>query len=894
MTMRRRALSIRPGSALGIFVIVALTATIAAAAGQIFATGLGAPGPGRFAAVDAVVRASPTIKLGSGDDADSVDVQRSALLPVSALDRVAALPGVRSATGDVAFPVAVIGHDGQPLPSQGGGPADGHGWPSAALTPYRLQAGTAPRGPDDVVLDAGLARAGHLHVGDRVKAVTPVGTSTLRLSGVVAASPAQQKRQSAVFFTEAAAEQRSGLGAGYNAIGVYANAGVDQHELRQQIGEAVAAASGAGAGQAAPSGASASGAGAGQAAPGDPAQASEPAAPQVLDHRDASKADAGDPRAYDRVELIALVASSGGITLGIAVFVLAGTIAFAVERRRREVALIRAIGATPGQARRMLMAETGMLGLLGGIAGCVGAALVASPFAHALTSVGVAPDGFTVTPSWIPYAIGAGAGVVVSLLATVVAAHRALAVRPGEALVAAALPQRRLGVARALLGLAAIGGGVTLLIVLSSMTLDFAPLTAFLFIAGVALLGPLLVGWPAAFAGRALLPFGGAGFLAGSALRNGRFRAGAVGAAIALVVALAGVQVVGLATAQRAGQTTSAERVRAERVLVARAGDGLPPSVAARAARVPGATVAPMVSTQVALLDKHLTNMGDPWDAAGLEPTTSTHALDLGVTAGSLARLSDGPRSRGADAAIADVAVSDTLARHDDVRVGRVLDARLADATPARLRVVAIYRRSNGLGDVVLPRQLALAHATAPLDSAVFVASDRDRDGGDGRDGRAVDRALRTIASATPSVAVNTRADYLAGVKAQGQADARAQWVVAVLMIGVAVLAAFNTGAMAAAERRRELVLARLSGALRRQVVGALTLEAIVTTLAGLAVGAAVVLASLAGVGSDPTGGPLVVPWRDAGLVLAGAAALGLVGMLLPAALLGRGRLTSV
>jgi ABC-type lipoprotein export system ATPase subunit len=95
-------------------------------------------------------------------------------------------------------------------------------------------------------------------------------------------------------------------------------------------------------------------------------------------------------------------------------------------------------------------------------------------------------------------------------------------------------------------------------------------------------------------------------------------------------------------------------------------------------------------------------------------------------------------------------------------------------------------------------------------------------------------------------------------------------------------------------ERRRELVLARLGGATRAQVAAALTLESLVTTLTGIGIGAAVVFASLAGAGSDPDGGPLVIPWDQAGLVIAGAAAIGLIGTLVPAALVGRARLTAL
>jgi putative ABC transport system permease protein len=488
--------------------------------------------------------------------------------------------------------------------------------------------------------------------------------------------------------------------------------------------------------------------------------------------------------------------------------------------------------------------------------------------------VGLAPNGFAVTPHWIPYAIATAVGAVVALLATLVAARRALGVRPAEVLVESELPQRRMGRLRTLLGLVALGGGVTLVVVLSSGALSYATLAAFCFMTAVALLAPVVVGWPVALAGRPLLAGGGAGFLAGSAFQNGRFRVGAVAAAIALVVALAGTQVLSLATAQRATEHATAQRVQADRILVARAGDGLPPSVAEAAAKLPGATAAGMVSTDVFLLDRDLTHEGESWKAAGLDPAATRGTLDLDVRAGSL----DAVRGNR-------VAISDTLADDGGVRLGRVLHARMADATPTRLRVVAIYRRANGIGDIVLPHELALAHADAALDSAVYVTSGRDPE---------VARGLDAIVRAVPTAVVRSHAAYLGDVRAQGQETARAQWVIVALMIAISVMAAVNTGAMAAAERRRELVLARLCGATRGQVAGALTLEALLTTLAGIGVGIVVVLASLARAGSDPGGGPLVVPWEQASLVLGGAFVLGLIGTLVPAALVGRARLTAL
>jgi putative ABC transport system permease protein len=823
------------------FVMIALTAIVTVLAGQVMATALGAPGAGRFAAADAVVRAHATVTLGRGDNAETVTVQRSALLPPAAVRRVSAVSGVAAATGDVAFPVAVIGRDGSPLPSRGGVPAYGHGWPSAILTPYRLTRGRAPAAPSQIVLDEQLARAGHLSIGDRVRVIAPTGPVVLRVVGVAAASSAQEALRSSVFVTQTEAQALSGLGGGFDAIAVRARPGVDGAALRTRIHDAV----GGGA--------------------------------QVLDHRHASAADAGDPSALNRVELVAVVASGGGITLGIAVFVLAGMVAFAAQGRRREIALLRAVGATPGQVRWMLVREIALIGLLAGVAGCLAGSALLGVAADALRTVGLAPDGFAVAPNWIPYAIGGAVGVAVALLATLLAAHRALAVRPGEALLQASVPARRLSVVRLLLGFVALGGGLTLVVVLSSQALAFATLAAFCFTIAVALLGPVALGWPAALAGWALARLGGgSGFLAGTALASGRFRIGAVGAAVALVVALAGTQVVDLATARHATERVTAARVLAPQVIAPRGGGGLPPSVAADVARLPGARAVGVVTTDVFLLDRGLVgNSGEGWHAAGLDPGAAAGLLDLGIVSGSLGAVRGDSHS---------VAVSETVARAGGLHVGDVLHALMADATPESLRVAAIYRRANGLGDVVLAHGLALAHAAAALDAEVFV----------GRGGPSVERGLRAIVRRVPTALLRSRSAFLGDVRVADEQNARAQWLIAALMIGIAMMAAFNTGAMAAAERRRELVLARLSGATRRQVVGALTLESLLIALAGVGVGVGIVFASLASAGSDPTGGPLVVPLGQAALVLGGAGMLGVIGMLVPAAVIGRVRLTAL
>src|SRR5215218_10049824 len=86
----------------GAFVAIWLAVTLAYAAGLLMTAALSAPGPGRFAAADAVVRADPTVALGG--DLGGVDVIPAPTLDGGVVERAAAVPGVARAVGDVAFP----------------------------------------------------------------------------------------------------------------------------------------------------------------------------------------------------------------------------------------------------------------------------------------------------------------------------------------------------------------------------------------------------------------------------------------------------------------------------------------------------------------------------------------------------------------------------------------------------------------------------------------------------------------------------------------------------------------------------------------------------------------------------------------------------------------------
>ncbi len=210
-TLRARRATLAGG-----FIAIWLAVTVAYATGLLMTGALSSPGPGRFAAADAVVRADPTVVIGNGDDAERVDVVPAPRLPASAVERAAAVPGVERAIGDVTFPASAWDSRGRSLGADGADRIQAHGWPSAALTPYELRGGRAPAGPRDVVADTRLGAK----VGSTLRIVTPAGDATYRVSGVADGRASRDPGQAALFFTAGAADTLSGTPGRVNAVGV--------------------------------------------------------------------------------------------------------------------------------------------------------------------------------------------------------------------------------------------------------------------------------------------------------------------------------------------------------------------------------------------------------------------------------------------------------------------------------------------------------------------------------------------------------------------------------------------------------------------------------------------------------------------------------------------------
>jgi putative ABC transport system permease protein len=329
--------------------------------------------------------------------------------------RLAAVPGVRAAIADVSVPARL-----------GGRATVAHGWGSAALTPYVLSAGRPPARPDEVV--AGYPAA----LGARLTLASSEPTRTVTVVGVARARH-PVSRQMAIFLTDTETARLAGHPGRVDAIGVLAAPGFDISRLR-------AAADGA----------------------------------QVL--TGAARGQGEYPELQKtRTTLIPVTAAFGGLALFIAMFVVASTLSLSIQQREREIALLRAVAATPGQIRRMIAWEAAIVALIGSAAGIWPGIVLGRSLARALVRHGIAPENFTLNYDWLPAAAVIGCAVTTALLAVLAAGRRAARVPPTLALTDAAVEPRLLGPGRIIGGLLALAGAVPLFTVATTTSTPRRP-----------------------------------------------------------------------------------------------------------------------------------------------------------------------------------------------------------------------------------------------------------------------------------------------------------------------------------------------------------------------------------------------------------------------------------
>ncbi|MEU3409441.1 FtsX-like permease family protein [Streptomyces sp. NPDC006670] len=826
----------RKAGFLGAFVALLCAAALITACGTLLETGLrGRIATERYAGAPVLVSADQNVhtttvteKKGKTKTKHKAKpVAERAWLPASAVDTVRSVPGVGRAVPELTFQaVPLIRAAGTPKPSYG------HAWTSAALTPFTLAEGRAPGNADEVVVDRDLAARAGLTPGARLAVQSTGEPKTYTISGVArAAAGGGLGHQSALFFSDAEAERLADRAGRVSAIGVLPGAGVHAEQLAARVARALE---------------------------GTPARVSTGDDRGPVEFPDAAGA---------RIRLVSLGGAMGGTSLLVAILVVAGTFALSVQQRHRELALLRAVAATPRQLRGMLGREAMLVGLAAGIAGALAGLPLAAWLYGRFVATGAVPPTLERTAGILPMIAAVAASLLGGRAAARITGRRIARIRPAEALAEAAVERPRPAWARTVAGLLLLAGGAVLVVVLGSLRTEPAstPVTflAVVVLAGaVSLLGPLLVRGAAALLAGPLALTGPGGRLAIANLRGNATRMASAVTPLTLLTGMTCTVLFIAPTLGAAAATQAREGIRAPWVVTAQ-GPGVGPETAERLRRTPGVTaVTEVVRTSVRVgLTKYA--------AQGVTPAGLTRTWDPGVTGGTLDGFGEGR-----------AAVSELAAGQLGLKPGSPLRLTLGDGTPVTLTVSAVYARGLGFGDVTLPHALVAAHVDNPLAGSVLVAAEP----GVGRE-----RLAAAAGAAGVSVLTAAQAD---AVRAQRQAAGAETNLLAMgLVLAFTAIAVVNTLAMSTAERFREFALLRLAGAQRRQVLRMLRAEAVGVLLLGVALGSGIAAAVLTAfsVGMTGSAAPVVLPVVCAGVV-GTAALLALPAVALPGRLALRRR----
>ncbi|GAA4619817.1 FtsX-like permease family protein [Actinoallomurus vinaceus] len=792
----------------GAFLALFCAAALVCACGALLETGLrGTIAPERYAGAPILVTGDQYVhqdKVKKGKVKHKAKgLAERAWLPAATADRLRAVPGVRSVVTEVTFPAEIPG--AAPESSLG------HGWESAALTPFTLAAGRAPSAADEVVIDAATARTARLHVGSRVPVTSAVSTGARRVVGVTREA---LPHQTAIFFSTDEARRLAGRSGAVSAIGVFP-------ATTDAAGRVAAALKGTSA--------------------------------TVHTGADRGRAEFWDAEKA-RIKLISMGGALGGTSLLVAILVVAGTFALSIQQREREIALLRAVAATPRQIRRMIGREALIVSLGAGALGAAAGPLLALWLRDRFRALGALPSTLNLVLSPFPMFAAVLAAVVAAWAAARLSARRSARIRPVEALGEAAI-SRRTGPFRIVAGLAFLVGGVVLTLVLSSLNTEAASspvtmLTAIVWTVAVSLLAPVIARVTVTLLGPPLRTSPIGGHLAAANLRS---RSRLVGSVLAPLTLLVGLTCTILFAQTTMGHAAT-EQANAGTVAAHVLGPKVPAAAADALRRTRGVTaVTEVVHSTVRV---GLENYG----VQGVTPTGLIRTMNLDVRAGSPARLDSGT-----------VAVSETAAARLGVHVGDQIRMTLGDGTPFAPRVVAVYGRGLGFGDLTVAHDLLAAHVDDPRADTVLVAGHAGAD------------ALRSAVRPYPGVAV---LDQTAVTRARATANAEVNYVAMGLIIAFTGIAVVNTLAMATADRTREFALLRIVGTTRRQVMRMLRWETLVVVSTAVALGTVVALVTLAAFAAGMVGSaaPYVPPVTFLG-VIGTASALALIATVLPARL---------
>ena len=715
---------------------------------------------------------------GPGSGTEQIPTVSASMLPtVTSVDGVAAAYGVVTATGAL-----VLGKDGKPV-GTAGPPARGVSWlPDQSINSIALVSGEAPHGPNQVALLEATAKLAGVNVGDAVSLETPGGQLTATVVGLVSRGIGGSDGGTlTVFDLPTAQKQMLGNTTTFTSIAVKAAPGVSQAVLAKRISAVL-----------------------------PPHTKVETGAQRSADIANRLQTAFG----FINTFLLAFAL----IALFVAIFLIFNTFSMLVAQRTRELALLRAVGASRGQVRQSVLAEAAVLGViaaavgvLGGIAVSQGLRLLLKVFGADLPAAPLVIQPRTIIVSLI-------LGVGITLISAYIPARRAASVPPVAAMRDdVSVPSKTLrirGIIGAVLLVIAVATSLSVSRHLDDNTLatQLVGLSAICALTGVIALAPILGRWFIGLFGAPLRR----NAIGNLAVENGRRNPRRTAAtATALAIGLALMTAIGVLAASTKESVAAVvdDTIGADYIVLGASFQPFRPDVYAAVKDTPG------TSTVTFTRQLPLSVADTQGVLTGIESGKFQQVFNLTMDSGSADNLLPG-----------DAIVDSDTAKKLGLTLGQNVPVDYISG-PGFLILRGTYKPAGPITGWISDVQTLTDAGGRELDSAIYIRS------APGSDSAAVRSSLDKELAAFPAVKLQDQSSLKDQINQQFDRVFGFIYALLALAVIVAFLGIINTLALSVFERRREVGLLRAVGTSRSQIRRMVVIESILIALFGSIVG---------------------------------------------------------
>ncbi|MFF8319267.1 ABC transporter permease [Streptomyces bobili] len=776
-----------------------------------------------FGQVDVAVTAE-----SQDDEGDRIG--KTTELTQALLEESAEVPGAGSVIGVVGGFTAIADKDGKLV--GGGFQSQGGNYWGDKDPRYTLKEGAAPHGPGQIALDSETARRAGYQVGDTVRLSIDGPVLSPEITGIFTTDDGNVAAGgSLTLFDTATAQQLFGKTGTYDEIDVKAAAGTSQTALKAALDKALP--------------------------------------------KDLVETTTGKQLADDQAEAISASTSGlrqgllvfAGIALFVGTFIIANTFTMLVAQRTKELALLRAVGASRRQVTRSVLIEAFVVGTAAGLTGLVAGVGIGAGMRSLMGSLGATvPDGpLVVSPGTVATALVVG--VVITMLAAWLPGRRAAKIAPVAAMSSVhATASTKSLVLRNTIGALLSGAGVAVVLAATTMSGSDgqAPMGigAVLLVIGVFVLTPLLSRPLIAAASPVLRIFGVSGKLARqNSVRNPRRTAATASALMVGLTLITGMTVMA-GSLQKSIDKMASTAIKSDYVVSMANGNELSPDVEKKLRATDGVALTSPLRNAPARID------GQTEYVTGVTGSAIRELTDLTLDGGSF------------EVGGTKVVVDDDTAASHGWKAGSDFTVAYEDGEKQRLTVAGVYQGNEMIRGIILDNTALAPHQDDPTDMQVMVktsggASDATKD------------RLEKALGANPAIKVQSKQDLSDEIAQMFTLMLNMLYGLLAMAVIVAVLGVINTLAMSVFERSQEIGMLRAIGLDRRAVKRMVRLESLVIALFGgvLGIGLGVFFGWAAGelIGTSMPTYELVLPWARMAVFLALAAAVGVLAALWPA-----------